>query len=74
MQTQILIGAIIVAGCLLGLRHDRAILDQTGYGRWITWLFGVEKGLWFLRGLIVLLALFGVLLALNVVRPVRWSL
>ncbi|MFO1020845.1 MAG: hypothetical protein U0903_09140 [Planctomycetales bacterium] len=72
MQTQIVIGAIITLGSLLGLRHDRAILEQTGYGRWITWLFGAEKGLWFLRLVIILFALFGVLLASNVIRPIRW--
>lgn len=72
MQTQLLIGAIITAGCLLGLRHDRWILQESGYGRWIRWLFGDERGLWFLRSVICLLALFGILLALNILRPLRW--
>lgn len=73
MRTQILIGLLILIGSLLGIRHDLWILRESRYGRVCVWMFGSESGgLKGLRVALGLLALFGLLLALNVVRPIHW--
>jgi hypothetical protein len=69
---QIFIGAATMLLCLFGLANCGWILDNTNKGaRLIAW-FGSARAVWVLRGLFFLGAVFGGLLAINILRPVRW--
>ena len=71
-KEQVFIGASIAALCLFALVNCRWILDNTKKGERLTQWFGAVRGIWVLRSLLLLGALFGVLLAMNVVRPMQW--
>lgn len=68
---QILMGVIIAAGCLAGLRQRDWILAQTGWGARFTRWFGARAGI-VLRAVLCLGIVFGGLLAANLIRPVQW--
>ena len=72
MNEQILIGLVVAALCGLGLWHDRWLLTSTRKGRRLAGWFGETRGLWVLRSLLLAGAAFGLLLAADVIRPVRW--
>jgi hypothetical protein len=72
MDEQVLIGGLVAVLCGLGLWHDRWLFARTAKGRRLAGWFGEERGLWALRGLLVAGAAFGVLLAADVIGPVRW--
>jgi hypothetical protein len=72
MNEQVLIGATVALLCSLGLWHDRWLLTRTRKGQRLIRWFGERRGLWVLRSLLVSAALFGVLLATDVIRPARW--
>jgi hypothetical protein len=71
-REQIIIGALVAALCLAGLWQSGWFVANTKKGRWLAERFGETRALWTLRILFGLGALFGVLLATNVVRPVQW--
>jgi hypothetical protein len=72
MDEQVLIGVTVALLCGLGLWHDRWLLSGTRKGQRLVGWFGEQRGLWVLRVLLVSGALFGLLLATDVIRPVRW--
>jgi len=69
---RILIGTVSAALCLVGLWHHRWLLSETAKGRRLMAWFGEGRALWVLRVLLALGMVFGVLLALGVIRPVEW--
>ena len=71
-REQAILGAAIALLCAGGLWKDRWLFEQTKKGRRLARWCGETRGLWVLRSLFVLGAAFGVLLATNVIRPVRW--
>lgn len=71
-KEQILIGSVTAVLCLLGLWNSRWLLFETRKGkRLVEWL-GDGRALWVLRGLLTAGVVFGVLLALDVIRPIQW--
>jgi hypothetical protein len=65
-------GMAVALLCATGLWHDRWFLENTGKGqRLVRWL-GEANALWTLRGLFVAGILFGVLLAVGIITPIRW--
>ena len=71
-KEQVFIGASVAVLCLIGLVNSRWILDNTKKGERLTQWFGEARAIWVLRGLLLLGALFGVLLAVNIVQPLKW--
>ena len=71
-KEQIFIGVTVAVLCVAGLCKDRWFLAHTKKGkRLIRWL-GEEKAIWLLRGLFGLGILFGLLLATDIISPVKW--
>ncbi|MGH7127407.1 MAG: hypothetical protein ACREJB_18920 [Planctomycetaceae bacterium] len=71
-RDQIVIGVVTAALCVLGVWQSRWFLTNSKIGRWFARRFGESRGLWVVRGLFLAGAVFGVLLATDVVRPIRW--
>ncbi len=71
-KDQLLIGAVFALFCLIGLYKDLWILAQTKKGQWLVRRCGQQRSVWLLRSLFGCGAVFGVLLACNVIRPVQW--
>lgn len=71
-KEQIVVGGITAILCLAGLRNHRWLLANTRHGRRLAKRFGEPTSVWIVRILLVAGAVFGVLLAANVVRPVQW--
>ena len=69
---QILIGALVALLAAHGLWKARWLLEQTRKGQRLTHWLGFERALITLRVILLLGALFGILLATNVIRPIRW--
>lgn len=57
---------------LIGLWQTSWLLEHTRKGAWLRERAGDSRAAWILRGLFLCAVLFGVLLALNVIRPVQW--
>ncbi|MFG0332670.1 MAG: hypothetical protein ACF8TS_04835 [Maioricimonas sp. JB049] len=70
---QIFIGGTTAILCLLGLWNEAWVLSETSKGRRLTGWFGQQRGLWVLRVILCLGLLFGVLLAMGIINPVRWD-
>ena len=58
--------------CAAGLLKSAWFLESTRKGRNLSRWFGDRVGLWVLRGLLFGGIVFGVLLAMDVIRPMRW--
>jgi len=71
-KEQAILGLTVTVLCAVGLWKDRWFLANTKKGRRLSRWLGETRGLWVLRSLLVLGAAFGVLLAMNMIRPVRW--
>ena len=72
MNPQVLVGALIVVGCLLGWRNESLILKETFYGSLLRRLCGERWAGVGWRVLLLIGGVGGVLLATDVVRPLRW--
>lgn len=72
MNEQIVIGGGVALLCGLGLWHDRWLLTRTSKGRWLIARLGADRALWTLRALLAGGVAFGVLVATDVIRPVKW--
>ncbi len=72
--TQTAMGAIIFGLCLFGIWHRDWMLVNSRYGRRLVIWFGQDGGRLRPLGLLILGAVFGVLLAADVVRPIHWNL
>ena len=71
-KEQILIGGVTSALCLLGIAHSRWMLRETRKGQLLVRWFGEDRAIWILRGLLIAGIVFGVLLAMNIIRPIQW--
>lgn len=69
---QIFIGGATALLCLAGLRHNAWLLEHTRKGRRLVDCFGAVRAVWILRSLFIAGALFGALLAIGAINPVRW--
>ena len=72
LNEQVLIGSVLAALCILGLMKVRWILEGTPKGRWLQDRYGSSTSRWILRILFASAALLGVLLAIDLIRPVQW--
>lgn len=66
-------GVAIVLACLMILFRERWFLDNTTKGQRLVQRFGAERAVWILRGLLLLFATFGGLLASGTIRPIQWK-
>ena len=69
---QIFIGSATCVLCLAGLWQHAWLMEHSRYGRGLVRWFGHDRAPWILRGLLALGALFGALLAVGIVNPIRW--
>jgi len=72
-KEQIAIGAIVAVLCLAGAWKERWLLEHSKYGHRLIGWFGPQRAPWVLRCLLCGGIVFGVLLATNVIHPVRWQ-
>jgi hypothetical protein len=70
---QVAMGMMVAAACAVGLWYDQVLLVHSRYGRLLSRLFGPARGLWVLRVLLILGIVFGILLAVDVIRPIHWK-
>ena len=71
-KEQIFIGVTIALLCGIGLVKERWFLTHTKKGERLVRWFGEKKATWVLRGLFGLGILVGILIAMNIIRPVMW--
>ncbi len=71
-KEQALLGLVVAILCAVGLWKERWFYENTKKGRRLARWFGETRGLWILRWLLIAGAAFGLLLAANIIRPVRW--
>tara|TARA_B100000029_G_scaffold409111_1_gene410589 strand:- start:490 stop:705 length:216 start_codon:yes stop_codon:yes gene_type:complete len=71
MTEQQLIGAMVAGLAALGLYHHEWLLEKTRKGQLLVRWFGKPGGIWVLRGVLFGIVAFGVLLACDVIRPMR---
>jgi len=69
---QIFIGSTVALLCLWGLFKHRWFLETTKKGKRLIARFGDRKAAWILNGLFVMGIVFGILLAIDVIHPIRW--
>jgi hypothetical protein len=67
-----MVGSIIIILGLLIYFKEHWVLENTGKGRRLIGWFGAANAPWVLRGLTVLTIIFGVLLAIGIIRPIKW--
>lgn len=72
-RDQIFMGAAIALICVMGLLNDVWFLQNTRKGRWLVERFGDDRARLVLRVALLGGAVFGLLLAADVVRPLRWG-
>jgi hypothetical protein len=65
-------GVAIALICGAGLAKSAWFLENTRKGQWFARRFGERPGLWVVRTLLCCGVVFGVLLAIDVIRPIRW--
>jgi hypothetical protein len=70
---QTAMGVVIAALCVFGLLNARWLFERTRKGRRLAQWFGEGHGLQVLCGLLAAGALFGILLAAGVIRPIHWG-
>jgi hypothetical protein len=70
---QTAMGLVIAGLCAIGLWHSRWLLVNTRKGMMLVRWRGKTGGLRFLRGLLLVGLIFGILLALDVIRPIHWA-
>ena len=68
----LLMGSLVAALCVLGLWQARWLLERTRKGQRVADWLGESRGLLVLRLLFAAGAVFGVLLAAGIIRPVQW--
>ena len=70
---RILVGSVMVFLCVALFLKERWFLENTKKGKRLTAWFGQKAAPVVLRGLILLGILFGSLLAMGIIRPIRWD-
>ena len=72
LNEQVAMGVIIALLCVAGLYYDRWFLSHSKKGQRLVIRLGERKATWVVRLLFTAGALFGTLLATDVIRPVQW--
>jgi protein-S-isoprenylcysteine O-methyltransferase Ste14 len=73
-RDQILIGLTSALLCAAGLWRESWLLGETPKGRKLVAFLGSQRAQWALRCVLAVGLLFGLLLALGVVNPLRWDI
>jgi hypothetical protein len=73
IRTQTAMGCLVLGLCLFGLWHTAWLLENSRYGRRLVIWFGGRGGRRALTVLLIAGAVFGVLLAADVIRPIDWT-
>jgi hypothetical protein len=73
IATQTAMGVMVVGLCLFAAWHNDWLLVNSRYGRRLVIWFGPVGGRRALIGFFLAGAVFGVLLAADVVRPIHWA-
>ena len=71
-KDQIFIGSVFAVVCLAVVWRAAWIREHSRFGRGLANWLGETPGLWAIRGIFAALAVFGVLLAVGVISPLRW--
>jgi hypothetical protein len=71
-REQLWVGVIIACFCLAGFWYEAWLLGETRTGGWLVRRLGPDRARWAVRLLLAAGLAFGILLAANVIRPVRW--
>lgn len=71
-KDQILMGVAVAVLSLVGLWQTDWLVQNTRKGEWLARRLGERRAGLVLRAAFALLAVFGALLAANVIRPLRW--
>ncbi len=69
---QIVMGVSVAVLSLVGLWQSNWLLANTGKGEWIRRRYGEPKARTIVRTFFFAAAVFGALLALDVIRPLQW--
>ena len=69
---QAVMGTAIALVCTVGLVKSAWLFERTKKGQRLAQWFGERAGLWLLRGLMCSGIVFGVLAAVDIIRPIRW--
>lgn len=69
---QILMGTAVALLSVVALWKTDWLLEHTRKGQWFVRRFGAWKARGIVRSFFFFAAVFGVLLAVNVIRPVQW--
>lgn len=69
---QIAIGVLTAGLCLVGIWHREWLVQETRKGRRLSNWCGKTRALWIVTILLGVGVLWGVLLALDIVHPVKW--
>ena len=70
---QVLIGSVVSALSVVGIWNDGWFLKNTSKGQRLVAVFGERKASWIWRTLMAASGVFGVLLACDIIHPVRWD-
>jgi hypothetical protein len=71
-KEQILIGGIFALVCLIVAWNARWMVEHSRVGRGLASRLGETRAIWTIRAVFAACAVFGVLLATDVVSPVHW--
>ena len=66
-------GVAMILFCLMLLFREQWFLAETTKGQRLVQRFGSATALWILRGCLFAVALLGGLLAVGIVKPIRWG-
>ncbi|GAB4148993.1 MAG: hypothetical protein Tsb009_23090 [Planctomycetaceae bacterium] len=69
---QIVMGAGIAFVSAIGFFKANWILAETRKGQWLTENLGKQQASWTLHGVMLAGVVFGLLLATDFIRPMRW--
>lgn len=69
---QVFIGGATAALCLAGIWKGPWLLEHTRKGQRLVNWFGPDRAPWVLRFAMISGAIFGILLAIGIINPIRW--
>jgi hypothetical protein len=69
---QILIGLLTAGLCVAGIWRREWLLLETGKGKWLVTRYGKPAAVRIVTILLTIGLLGGLLLACNIIRPLRW--
>jgi hypothetical protein len=71
IDSQLFMGSAIAALCLIGLRFDRPVVEQTRKGKWLSGKVGLNKAIWIWRSILFIGFGFGAALACRWINPMN---